>query len=387
MKINERVDRIPLSQTLALDARAKELAATGRDIINMTAGEPDFDSPEIVRTAAKAAIDGGRIRYTPAAGRIQLRQAVADYLSRTRGVAFSADQITVCHSGKHALSGVLLSLVSDGDEVLLLLPAWVSYVEQVRFAGGDPVGVAPRPDMGPDFEALDAAVTPRTRGLMLNSPNNPSGYVYSKEELARVAEFAREHDLWILSDEIYGRLVYDGEPYQSTVQHSEDARERTVIVDGASKTYAMTGYRIGFVAGSPALTGAVARLHSQLTGSPNAVGQEAFEAALRTDASELDVMLKAFDQRRQYMLESLVELGLRTPAPQGAFYVFPEIAGHWSGGDSSAFCDALLESEGVAAVPGSAFGVEGHVRFSYATSMDKIKEGIERLGRFLNSQK
>lgn len=387
MKINERVDRIPFSETLALDARAKELAAAGRDIINMTAGEPDFDSPAVVREAAKATIDGGRVRYTPAPGRVQLREAIAEFLTKTRGVPFKSDEITVCHSGKHALSGVLLTLVSPGDEVLLLLPAWVSYVEQVRFAEGTPVGTAPRPDMGPDFEAMEKAITPRTRGLMLNSPNNPSGYVYTDEELARVAAFAKKHDLWILTDEIYGKLVYEGKAYASIVQHGEDARARTIIVDGASKTYSMTGYRIGFVAGDVQVAKAVARLHSQLTGAPNAIGQEAFEAALRTDPPELETMLAAFDDRRQHIVKGLTDLGLPTPTPRGAFYVFPSIKEHWPSGNSSSFCEALLEKEGVATVPGSAFGVEGHIRFSYATSMDQIEGGLERLGRFLRSVK
>lgn len=382
MRFNQRVDRIPLSQTLALDARAKQLAASGRDIINMTAGEPDFDSPAVVRAAAKATIDEGRVRYTPAPGRLTLREAIAGYLTRTRGVTFESSQITVCHSGKHALSGTLLTLVSEGDEILLLLPAWVSYVEQVRFAGGEPVGVPPRADMGPDFEALAKAITPRTKGLMLNSPNNPSGYVYSDEELRRVADFAKEHDLWILSDEIYGRLVYEGDLYGSPVKFGEDARERTIIVDGASKTYAMTGYRIGFVAAQSKIANAVARLHSQLTGAPNAVGQDAFEAALHAEAPEIATMVSAFDERRKRILAGLRELGLQTPEARGAFYAFPSIRDHWNG-DSASFCEALLEKEGVAIVPGSAFGVEGHIRFSYATSMEKIEAGLERLGRFL----
>jgi aspartate aminotransferase len=383
MRICLRVDRIPLSQTLALDARAKELAAGGRDIVNMTAGEPDFDSPAVVRAAAKGTIDGGRVRYTAAPGRIELRRAIAAHLERTRGVPFDARQITVCHSGKHALSGTLLALVAEGDEVLLLLPAWVSYVEQIRFAGGTPVGAAPRPDMGPDFEALEAAVSSRTCGVMLNSPNNPSGYVYTDEELARLCDFAREHDLWILSDEIYGRLCYDTRPYASPVQCGADARARTIIVDGASKAYAMTGYRIGFVAGDRALASAVERLHSQLTGAPNAIGQEAFEAALAAEPPEVATMCAAFQERRDRMLSGLAELGLRTPHPGGAFYVFPDITSHWPGGSSDSFCEALLEQEGLAIVPGSAFGVEGHVRFSYATSMAMIEEGLARLQRFL----
>jgi aspartate aminotransferase len=383
--MNQRVEQIPLSLTLALDARAKQLAADGRDIVNMTAGEPDFDSPEVVRAAAKAAIDGGRVRYTPAAGRLEVRQTIADYLTRTRKVPFSADQITVCHSGKHALSGSLLTLISEGDEVLLLQPAWVSYVEQIRFAGGVPVGIAPRENMGPDFVAMAAGITPQTRGIMINCPNNPSGYVSNAEELGRLTQFAKQHDLWILSDEIYGRLTYEQEPYGSPVQHGEDARSRTVIVDGASKTFAMTGYRIGFVAAPQPIAHAVERLHSQLTGAPNAISQDAFEAALREEPPEVEMMRKVFLQRRNHVLRRLEEMGLRTPHPGGAFYVFPDIRSHWPDDNCDAFCEALLEQEGLAIVPGSAFGVRGHVRLSYAASRETIDAGLDRLQRFLHS--
>ncbi len=385
MRISPRVDQIPLSRTLALDARAKELAAEGRDIVNLTAGEPDFDSPAVVRDAAKACVDGARVRYTPAPGRLALRQAVAGYLTRTRGVPFEAAQITVCHSGKHALSGALLALSDEGDDVLILEPAWVSYVEQVRFAGAAPVGVPPRADMGPDFDALEAAVTSKSVGLMINSPNNPSGYVYTRDELARLADFAQRHDLWILADEIYGRLTYELEPYGSPVTCSEDARARTVIVDGASKTYAMTGYRIGFVAGPPEVANAVARLHSQLTGAPNAISQEAYEAALLAEPEEVESMVAAFRARRDHILARLAKIGLRTPHADGAFYAFPDVRDVYPSGDSDRFCEELLEAEGLAIVPGSAFGVDGHVRLSYACSMEMLDDGLDRLGRFVAS--
>ncbi len=383
MRINSRVAAIPLSRTLALDARAKQLAASGRDIINMTAGEPDFDSPEVVKQAAKRIVDEGRVRYTPAPGRLELRQTIADHLTRTRGVAFEAAGIAVCHSAKHALSGALISLLNDDDEVLLLRPAWVSYEAQVSFAGGVPVGVAPRPDMGPDFAALESAITPRTRGIVLNSPNNPSGYVATPDEVSRLCELARAHDLWILSDEIYSRLVYGGTTFTSPVQCGDDARARTVLIDGASKAFAMTGYRIGYVAAGEELVGAVTRLHSQLTGSPNAIAQDAFEAALREEPPEVEVMAVEFDKRRRHILARLEQLGLVTPKPLGAFYVFPSIRSVRPDGDADAFCEELLEGQGLALVPGSAFGLEGHVRLSYAASMDKIEAGLDRLARFV----
>jgi aspartate aminotransferase len=385
MRINSRVAAIPLSRTLALDARAKQLAAAGRDIINMTAGEPDFDSPEVVRHAAKRIVDEGRVRYTPAPGRLALRETIAGHLTRSRGVEFEAQQITVCHSAKHALSGSLISLVSPGDEVMLLLPAWVSYEQQVLYAGGVPVPVAPRADMGPDFDRLTAAITPNTRGLMLNSPNNPSGYVYTREEIEQLCDLAREHDLWILSDEIYSRLVYEGEEFASPVQCGDDARARTVLVDGASKSYSMTGYRIGYLAANAELSATVGRLHSQLTGAPNAISQDAFEAALVEEPPEVEVMSRDFDARRRHVLARLEELGLETPTPRGAFYVFPSIVSARADGDSDAFCEALLEDQGLATVPGTAFGLDGHIRLSYATSMEKIDAGLDRLASFLQS--
>lgn len=384
MKISPRVERIPLSLTLALDSRAKELAAAGRDVVNMTAGQPDFDSPRVVREAAKGTIDGARVRYTPAAGRPELRRVIAEHLSRTRGVPFTPKQITVCHSGKHALAGTLMALVEEGDEVLLLLPAWVSYEEQVRFAGGVPKGVRPRPDYGPDFDALEAAITKGvTKGLMLNSPSNPSGYVCTPAEIERLVELARRHDLWILSDEIYSRLIYEGEPFASPVQCGDDARARTVIADGASKTYSMTGYRIGFVAGPEELAAAVGRLHSQLTGSPNAISQEAFEGALREEPPEVATMVAAFDERRKLILAKLARIGLETPVPRGAFYAFSDITSVEPDGDDMAFCERLLEEEGLALVPGSAFGLGGRIRLSYATSPALIEEGLSRLARFV----
>ncbi|MCA8980067.1 MAG: aminotransferase class I/II-fold pyridoxal phosphate-dependent enzyme, partial [Planctomycetes bacterium] len=208
MKANSRVAAIPLSETIALDTRAKELIAAGRDVLNLSAGEPDFDAPQVVRDAARAAVDGGQVRYTPAPGRKNLRDAIAKHLQDTRGVAFTGDEVIVCHSAKHALSGSLLGLIDPGDEVLLCLPAWVSYVEQIKFAGGTPVGAKPRDDIGPDWDALEAAITPRTKGIIWNSPSNPSGYVATRAETERLVAFAERHDLWILSDEIYRRLTY-----------------------------------------------------------------------------------------------------------------------------------------------------------------------------------
>ncbi len=386
MQPNSRVATIAFSATLALDARAKELRARGIDVVNMAVGEPDFDAPEVVQRGAVEAVRSGAVRYTPVAGTPSLRAAIARHLAATRGVPWTPEEITVCHSAKHALSGTLLTLLEPGDEVLILLPAWSSYVEQVRFAGGVPVDVTARADCGPDFEALRAAIGPRTTGVMLNSPSNPSGYVWSEAEVRALVAIAEEEELWILSDEIYRRLVYEGEPNFSPASVSESARARTIIVDGASKAFAMTGYRIGYLAAPPEVAAGVARLHSQLTGCPNAVSQAAFETALDAEPPEVAAMVSEFDRRRHVLIDGLAALGLETPWPRGAFYAFPNVAQYLDERGSTGFSEDLLEEQALAIVPGAVFGLDEHVRLSYATSMKNIETALERLGTFLRTR-
>jgi aspartate aminotransferase len=387
MRLNARVSAIPLSTTLALDARAKALQAGGRDVINMSVGEPDFDAPEVVQAAATAMVHSGKVRYTPAEGTQSLRKAIAAHMSATRHVAFTVPEITVCHSAKHALSGACLALIEPGDEVLLLLPAWVSYVEILKYAGAVPVGVPARPDAGPDLGALARAITKKTRGILINSPCNPSGYVMTESEVRTIASLVLQHDLWIVSDEIYRRLIYEGEPDFSPVSISDAVRARTVVVDGASKAFAMTGYRIGYVAAPKDLADAVGRLHSQLTGCPNAISRAAFEAALVKEPPEVARMCSEFRQRRDLIVAALRKLGLETPVPRGAFYAFPNVAPYLDERGSTGFCEDLLEEQNLATVPGSAFGVDDHVRFSYATSIPMIEKALERLAKFLATRR
>lgn len=386
MRPNARVTAIALSTTLALDARAKDLITQGRDVINMSVGEPDFNAPEVVQAAAQAAVRGGKVRYTPAEGTMSLRKAVAAHLTETRGVPFTPAEITVCHSAKHALSGACLSLIEPGDEVLMLLPAWVSYVEIVKFAGGVPIEVRSRADTGPDLAAIERAITKKTRGILINSPCNPSGYVMSESEVRAIAALAEKHDLWIVSDEIYRRLVYEGAPNFSPASISPAIRARTVIIDGASKAFAMTGYRIGYVAAPKDIASAVARLHSQLTGCPNAISQAAFEVGLVKEPTEVAAMCAEFQARRTVIMQGLKKLGLETPLPRGAFYAFPNVAPYLDARGSSGFCEDLLEQQNLAVVPGSAFGVDDHIRLSYATSIPVIEGALERLGKFLSSR-
>jgi len=383
MHLSRRVQGISFSVTLALDARAKELAAQGRDLVNMAVGEPDFPAPRVARRAAIARIESGDVRYTAAAGAASTRAAIARHLSETRATPYRPDEVVVCHSAKHALSGVILSLVEPGDQVLVPLPAWVSYVEQIRIAGAEPVLVPPTAGCRPDLAALRAAVTPRSRLILINSPSNPTGYVLSPEELRAIAALAREHELWILSDEIYRRLTYDGREALSPVTAAPVVKDRTVIVDGASKAFAMTGYRIGYAAGPRELVDAVTRLHSQMTGAPNTVSQAALEAALSSEPPEVAEMCAVFAQRRDLLMAGLRELGLEMPEPGGAFYAFPDVSALLDERGSDGFCEDLLEREGLVLVPGSAFGVDQHVRFSYAMEEGRIREALARFERFV----
>ncbi len=384
MSLSTRAQAVSLSVTLALDARAKALVDAGRDVINMSVGEPDFPAPASVQDAACRKVRSGDVRYTPAAGSRALRKAIADHVGRVRNVEYAPEQVCVCHSTKHALSGAVLALVDPGDEVLLLLPAWVSYVEIVRIAGGVPVDVPSRADCGPDFAAIERAITPRTKCVLLNSPSNPTGYVWTSDEVRRLAELCERRGLWLLSDEIYQRLVYEGEPFASPVSVSPGVRARTVVLDGASKSYAMTGYRIGFAAGPREVISGIERLHSHLVGAPNAVSQEAYLAALTgAEPPEVASMAAQFDARRRVLVDALRELGLNTPWPRGAFYAFPDVRAYLDERGTRGFCEDLLEQHNLALVPGTAFGVDTHVRLSYALSLDKIRGAMARLAAFL----
>ena len=382
LELAARTARLSLSVTLALDARAKALVRAGRDVVSMAVGEPDFPAPAAASEAAMERIRSGDVRYTPAAGETELRAAIARHLAATRpGTSWSEDEVVVCHSGKHALSGALMALVAEGDEVLIPAPAWVSYVEIVKVTGARPVVVPAGPGGQLDLAALAGAVTPRTRVLMLNSPSNPSGVVLGADEVRALVALAIEHDLWILSDEIYRRLVYEGPPATSPVEHG--ARERTVIIDGASKAYAMTGYRIGFAAGPAEVVEAITRLHSQMTGAPNAVSQAAYRAVLDPEPPEVAAMCATFAERRDLLLGGLRRLGLEVPEPRGAFYAFPDVSRHLDERGSAGFCEDLLDAQDLCIVPGAAFECDGHVRLSYALATEGIEEALRRLEQFL----
>ncbi|QDV08943.1 Putative N-acetyl-LL-diaminopimelate aminotransferase [Planctomycetes bacterium Poly30] len=389
MDLSQRARSLTESATLALAALAKAMADSGRDVINMAVGEPDFQAPRLAREAAHTAIDSGKVNYTPAAGLLSLRRILAQRVGEFRGVTYAPSNVVVCHSAKHALSHVLLALVDPGDEVLLLAPVWGSYDEEVRFAGGIATHVAPVPggSCAPDLDAIRAAIGKNTRGLMLTSPSNPSGYVCTPAEIAGICEIVIEHDLWLISDEIYARLVFDGAEHVSPVSHSPEMLKRTIVIDGASKVFAMTGYRIGAMIGPEKVAKAVGDIQSQLSGCPNYISQMAYQACLETEPEEVAAMIAEFDRRRLVIQEGLERLGLPGPTPRGAFYAFPDMSAHFGEGGAHRFCAELLEAEALATVPGDVFGTPNHVRFSYALSEDKVREAIERLGRFLASRK
>ena len=388
MRISSRAAAISASPTLALDGRVKALIAEGADVVNMAVGEPDFPAPKAAADAAIAKVQSGKVRYTAAAGTPGLRKAIAEHMTATRGTSFLTENVCVCHSGKHALSGALLALIEPGDDILLPLPAWVSYVELIQLAGGRCVEIPPIGGARPDLDAIRASITPATRGIVVNSPNNPSGYLWTRDEMAAICALAEEHDLWILSDEIYRRLVFAPGVFTSPLElASPKLKLRIAVIDGASKAYAMTGYRIGFLAGPKDLVDAVARLHSQTTGSPNAISMAAFEAVLREEPEEIEPMVQEYARRREVMLTGLEALGLPFVRPDGAFYAFPDISAYCDERGSAGFCEDLLEEQGLALMPGDAFRLDGFVRLSYALSMEALQEALARLGRFLASRK
>jgi aspartate aminotransferase len=384
------------SATLALDGKAKQLARQGVAVVNFTVGEPDFDTPDNIKQAAHRAIEGGFTKYTAAAGMEELRQAIAGKLKAENGLDYSADEVLVSNGAKQAIFMVMLCLAEKGDQVLLPSPYWVSYADQVLLCGAEPVPVdATRTsDLKITPDMLEQAITPRCRMVVLNSPNNPTGAVLTEAELRPLVEVALARGLWILSDEIYEKLIYDGMKHVSAASLSDDARRHVVTINGLSKTYAMTGWRIGYAAGPRDVIRAATNLQSNTTSAPNSIAQKAALEALTGPQDSVPEMRSAFDQRRRLLVAGLNDIpGVSCLMPQGAFYAFADcraLLGKSYRGrrveTSLELCDALLDQVQVALVPGSAFGAEGYVRFSYATSEDNIKSGLERLRRFVEGR-
>jgi len=388
-----RMRALEPSATLAMAARAQALAAAGVPVVDLSVGEPDFPTPPHVCAAAEAAIRGGRTKYTPAAGIPDLRKAVAADYTRRSGLPTTPAQVVVSNGAKHALHNVFMALLDPGDEVIVPTPYWVSYAELIKLSGAKPVLVPTR--LEDDFKlhpaALRAALTPATRMLLVCTPSNPTGVVYSADELGGLADVAVEADLAVVSDEIYDQLVFDGGQAVSFPTLRPGLESRTVVVAGVSKTYSMTGWRIGWTIAPEPLSKAIGNLQSQETSNPCSVSQHAALAALTGPQECVGEMCRAFQRRRDLVAGRLAALpGVRLPRIGGAFYAFFDIQPILARGrdgitTSMQWCEALLEREHVALVAGSAFGAEGHVRMSFAASEEKLAEGIDRIARFIGS--
>ena len=381
--LSRLIQGLKASSTLAFTTRAKELAQSGVNVVAMTAGEPDFQPPQHVLDAAREAIDLGLTKYTPPAGTVELRSAVAAKFKRENGLDYDLDQVMVSTGGKQVLYNGFFSVLDPGDEVLLIAPYWVSYPAQVELCGAVPVVVTAPAETGfiPDLADVRAAITPRTKVIVINSPSNPTGAVYPPELIRGMAELAREFDLWIFTDDLYEHLVYDGQ----FVTAASYVPERTLVIHGASKGYAMTGWRIGFGAGPKALISAMNRLQGQSTSNANALAQHATVAALndveKTAAFQREARA-AYVERRDVLVDGLNRLGLHTPKPQGAFYVMSDATPIAANEEDAAI--RLLEEAHVGVVPGTDFLAPGRVRLSYATSLDNVREALARIERLLS---
>lgn len=381
------------SATLAAAARAKQLKAQGVAVLDFSLGEPDFTTPEHICAAAARAVRDGQTHYTPAAGTAELRAAVARSYEKAYGIRYAPEQVVVSNGAKHSLHNALAALVGPGDEVIIPTPYWVSYSDLVQMTGADYVLVPTTLEAGYKMTPaqLRKAVTPRSKLLMLNSPSNPTGAVYTRAELEALADVVLETGLGVISDEIYERLVYGDARATCFATLRPGLAERTVTVSGASKTYAMTGWRVGWALGPARVIKAMADVQSQQTGCPCSVSQAAAVAALEGDQGCVERMRREFEARRDLVCRRLAALpGVRSFVPEGAFYAFFDVAAHFGralGGrrvnDSASFCQAALESAHVNLVPGAAFGAEGSVRLSYAASREQLEGGLDRLGRWL----
>ncbi len=377
------------SPTLAIDAKAKALLAAGEDVCGFAAGEPDFDTPEHIKEACIAALRSGKTKYAPTPGIEPLRQAIADKYVSEYGLKVASSQVVVSPGGKFSCYLAILSVCSPGDEVIIPAPFWVSYPEMVKLAGATPKFVLADDSTGFRLTPaqLEAAITPKSRLLILNSPSNPTGAVYSKAELEALVAVAMKHNLTIMSDEIYEYLVYDGVKHVAPATFSPEVEARTIIVSGFSKPYSMTGWRLGTLVAPAHIAKAAGELQSQMSSNATTFAQYGALAALKEKEKTqiaLQSMLVAFDRRRKFLHSELNKIpGVECLLAQGAFYLFPKIAKLGLG--SEAFCARLLEKEKVAAVPGAAFGAEGYLRLSYATSDEIIGKGLTRLANFCKS--
>ncbi|MCY4545496.1 MAG: pyridoxal phosphate-dependent aminotransferase [Gemmatimonadetes bacterium] len=394
--LSRKLDRIAPSATTVLNERAIAMKRNGVDVFNFAVGEPDFPTPEHIKEAGMEAIRENITRYTPATGILDLKEAICHKLARDNGLEYAPNQIATTSGGKHALYNLLYVICDEGDEVLVPAPYWVSYPEMVKLAGAEPVVL--NTDSSASFKVtagqVRSAITPKTKALMLNTPSNPTGMVYTREELEAIAEVVMESGIYVITDELYEKILYDGHRHESIAALHPRMKEQALVVNGLSKAYAMTGWRLGYAAGPAEVMDLVVKFQGQTVMHPSAITQHAAITALTGPEDFLPPMIRAFDQRRNYIIERLEDMeGVTCARPGGAFYVFPDMSAY-SGrsrpdgspiGGSPDLAMYLLEAYQVVSAPGAAFGTEGCLRFSYATTLDVIEQGMDRVEKGLSS--
>ncbi len=398
MSVAKKVKEIAPSLTLEITAKAKKMKAEGVSVIGFGAGEPDFNTPQYIIDSAKKALDIGFTKYTPASGTVELKKAVCDKFLKDNGLKYEQNQIVISSGAKSSLYHAICAIIDDGDEVILPSPYWLTYPELIKLAGGNCVYVKAEKENGYKMTALqfENAITSKTKCLILNSPNNPTGAVYTEQEIFAIASVAEKYGLYVISDEIYEKLVYGGEKHYSIACVSEYMKEHTIIINGMSKTYAMTGWRIGYLAAPVEIAKAISSMQSHTTSNACSISQYASTTALIDDEGDkfINEMQQVFDQRRKYMVDTLKKMdGIVCIEPKGAFYVFVDVSGFYGKkfedteiNGSLSFADAALK-KGVALIPGVAFGDDSCIRLSYAISLDDIKEGLTRFESFIKEIK
>lgn len=397
LTLSKKAQAVKPSSTLAITAKAKALKAEGVDVVGFGAGEPDFNTPDNIINAAIQALHDGHTKYTPASGTISLKKAISKKFKDFNHLDYDTDQIVISNGGKHSLTNIFTAILNPGDEVMIPAPYWLSYPEMVKLADGIPVDVATKKENGykVTVSELEAAFTDKTKAIVINTPCNPTGMLYTKEELEALAKFVVEKDIYIIADEMYENLVYDGYEHISIASLGKDIYDHTITVSGVAKSYAMTGWRIGYTGSSKEIAKLMGSVQSHATSNPNSIAQKATEEALLGQQDTVEVMRKEFDRRRKYMYERICNMPLVSAVkPQGAFYVFFDIEDvvkkTYKGevvGSAARFADIMINDFNVALIPCEDFGVTNHVRLSYAISMEQIEKGLDRIEAFLNELK
>jgi aspartate aminotransferase len=395
MELSKRAQQISPSITLSITAKARELKDQGVDVISFGAGEPDFDTPKHIQDEGIRAIKEGFTRYTAASGINELKEAICTKLKKENDLEYDLGQIVISNGAKHSLYNAFLAIINPGDEVIIPVPYWVSYPELVKLADGIPVYINLKEDndFKIDVDELRNKITSKTKAIILNYPNNPTGSIYNKAELTEIAEIAVQNNIYVISDEIYEKLIYDGNEHVSIASLGKEIKDLTILINGVSKAYSMTGWRIGYAAGNHKVIKAMSSIQSHSTSNPNSIAQKAAVAALTGDQEPIKNMVKEFSRRRDYMVDKLNSIrGITCNKPSGAFYVMANISKFFGSTvdgreitNSVEFAEVLLDKGEVAVIPGSAFGTDRFVRLSYATSMENIKRGLDKIEEFVKS--